>query len=100
MKNDLFTAIGIAIIGTAISFIVCNIFAGEIKPVSIKTVDSSFSVEIAEPNVEVFNYKSVNPTVEVYVGSNECASKDSGGNCIYPDNNQNEPESNSDQGND
>lgn len=85
MKNDLFTSIAIAILGAIISFVVCNLFFGGINPVSVKTVDSSFSIDIAEPNEELFNYKAINPTVEVYIGNN-----DEQNQSVYP----------SDQGND
>ena len=70
MKNDLVTSIAIAIMGIIISFVVCNLLTGTIETVSIKTVDSSFNTDIAEPNPELFNYKAINPTVEVYVGNN------------------------------
>ena len=38
--------------------------------VQFKTVDNS-SYSLAEPDPEVFNFRAVNPTVEVYVGSEE-----------------------------
>lgn len=68
MKTELATAIGTAIAGILIAFFVTNIFIGDIEPVEVKTVDSNISTELAEPDQEVFNYKALNPTVEVYVG--------------------------------
>ena len=85
MKNDLFTSIVVAVLGIVASFIICNFFTGEIEPASVKTVDDSFSIDIAEPNIEVFNYRAINPTVEVYIGDGS---------------EQIQPESSSDQGND
>ena len=70
MKNDLFTSILIAIIGFVAAFVVCNRLVGGIGPESIKTVDISVSADVTDPDVEVFNYKAINPTVEVYVGNN------------------------------
>ena len=71
MKTELFTAIGAAIAGVLIAFFVTNLFIGEIEDVTIKTVDGTVSTDLAEPDPEVFNYKALNPTVEVYVGEGE-----------------------------
>lgn len=69
MKTDLFTSIGVAIVGAVIAFVVCNLLIGPIEPVTFQTVDSDVNADLAEPNVNVFNYKALNPTVEVYVGN-------------------------------
>ena len=71
MKTDLATAIGTAIVGIAIAYILCNLFVGPIEDVSFKTVTSTASADVNDPNPEVFNYKAINPTVEVYVGDCE-----------------------------
>lgn len=71
MKNDLVTSIGVAVVGVLISYFICNLIAGNflvLQEQEIKTVDSSISTEINDPNPEVFNYKAIDPTVEVYVG--------------------------------
>ncbi|MBQ3297111.1 hypothetical protein IJH01_03265 [Candidatus Saccharibacteria bacterium] len=80
MKTELATAIGSAIVGILIAFFITNIFIGEIEEVTVKTVDSTISTELADPNPEIFNYKALNPTVEVYVG--DCAEYDASGECI------------------
>lgn len=81
MKNDLATSIAVAIFGVVAAYFVCNLFAGEAQPYSFYTVDSSASVtELASPNVNVFNYKALNPTVEVYVG--DCKEYDENGECV------------------
>ena len=96
MKTDLATSIGVAIAGILISYFMCNLFVGSIEDVSIKTVDSSFSTEIIEPNPEVFNYRAINPTVEVYVGDSEnCTEFDDDGECL----DGNTTSDNSNQGN-
>lgn len=71
MKSELATAIGSAIIGALIAFFVTNLFLGEIEDVDVKTVNATVSTELAEPDPEVFNYRALNPTVEVYVGDEE-----------------------------
>lgn len=98
MKNDLAISIIAAIFGIIASYFICNIFVGEIEPVSVKTVDGTTSIELAEPNPEIFNYRSINPTVEVYVGDDTtCKEFDSDGNCLT-DTNQNSPDNNSSDG--
>ena len=69
MKTDLASAIGAAIAGVLISYFICNMFIGPIEDFTIKTVDSSnINADLDNPSPEAFNYKSLNPTVEVYVG--------------------------------
>lgn len=79
MKNELVTAIGAAIMGVLIAFFVTNLFIGDIEDVTVKTVESTVSTEVAEPDPEIFNYKALNPTVEVYVG--DCTQYENG-ECI------------------
>ena len=83
MKSELASAIGAAIAGLLIGFFACNLFMGEIQPVDVKTVDGTVSTDLATPNPEVFNYKALNPTVEVYVG--DCTEFDASGDCIEQD---------------
>ena len=80
MKTDLATAIGAAIAGLLIAYFATNFFIGPIESVSFKTVDSSTDTSITEPDPEIFNYRALNPTVEVFVGS--CNNYDQNGNCI------------------
>lgn len=71
MKSELATAIIAAIAGVLIAYFVTNIFMGEISPITFKTVDSSVSADLADPDPEVFNYKALNPTVEIYIGADQ-----------------------------
>ena len=74
MKNDLATSIVVAIVGVLIAYFLSNLLADQLLPIEdqkVKTVDSSFSTEVSDPNPEVFNYKAINPTVEVYVGEDD-----------------------------
>jgi len=80
MKTDLATSIGVAIAGVLISYFVCNLFLGPVEDFTYKTVSSTVSTSITEPDVEVFNYRALNPTVEVYVG--ECDDYDQYGECL------------------
>ncbi len=85
MKTDLASSIGVAIVGVLLAYFICNLFVGPIEDVTVKTVDASLSTDIAEPNPEIFNYRAINPTVEVYVGnSDDCAVLDENGNCTSP----------------
>lgn len=80
MKKDLASSIGVAIVGAIIAYFICNLFIGPIEDVTLKTVDSSVSADLVEPNPELFNYKALNPTVEVYVGN--CSEFNSADECI------------------
>ena len=96
MNKDVISSIAIAIVGVVLSFFLCNLIVGDsIKEETVKTVDSSFSVDLAEPSAEVFNYKAINPTVEVYVGDRgDCRETDSDGKCL--DDNSNSDNDNQD----
>lgn len=78
--TDLFTSIIAAIVGILIAFFVTNIFMGPIEDVTYKKVSSNVDATLSEPDPEIFNYKALNPTVEVYVG--ECEEYNRYGECI------------------
>lgn len=80
MKTDLATTVVAAIVGSAIAFFITNMLIGEIGPFSYKTVNSSVSTDLIDPNPEIFNYRALNPTVEVYIGS--CVEYDTSGACV------------------
>ena len=80
MKTDLFTSIGAAIAGVLIAYFVTNIFIGPIEDVTYKTIESNVNASLTDPDPEIFNYKALNPTVEVYVG--ECEEYNSFGECV------------------
>lgn len=81
MKNDLITSIAIAIFGVFAGYFVCNMFSGQSSPYSFYSVDvPEGSLTLDEPNPEIFNYRALNPTVEVYVG--DCRNFDESGQCI------------------
>lgn len=81
MKKDLFTYIAVFIVGTLMAYFACGLlFSSESESVTIKTVGADITSSVADPDPEVFNYRAINPTVEVYVG--ECSVYDSFGNCL------------------
>lgn len=90
MKTDLMTSIGAAIAGIVIAYFVTNMFLGEPKAVTFKTVDPKLSINLVEPNENVFNSHALNPTVEVYVG--DCDEYDELGQCIEINRNEPAPE--------
>lgn len=81
MKTDLATAIVAAVIGTLAAFFITNQFFGAIDDVTFKTIDGSINTDLVEPDPEVFNYRALNPTVEVYVG--DCDEYNEFGECVY-----------------
>lgn len=80
MKNDLLTTIVIAIVGLVGGFFVTSMLMGEIKSVSVKNIAEGVNADLADPDPEVFNYRALNPTVQVYVG--DCDKRDEFGECI------------------
>ncbi|MBR2767109.1 hypothetical protein IKD67_03465 [Candidatus Saccharibacteria bacterium] len=80
MKNDLITAIIAAVAGVVVSYFVCNMFVGKSGDFSFTAVDSSVNSNLTSPDSELFNYKSLNPTVEVYVGN--CTDVNMYGECV------------------
>lgn len=68
MKTDLISSIGIAIAGVLIAYFVCNLFIPTIEDFTINEVTTKVDSGLSDPNPEIFNYKALNPTVEVYVG--------------------------------
>lgn len=70
MKTDLASSIGVAIVGVLIAYFVCNMFIGPIEDFNVKEVSNKVDTTLVEPSPEIFNYKALNPTIEVYVGNN------------------------------
>lgn len=80
MKTDLATSIGMALFGAILAFVICNLLFGEIEDVKFKTISGKVETSLSEPDENVFNYRALNPTVEVYVG--DCDEFDIYGNCL------------------
>ncbi len=82
MKTDLASSIGLAIVGVIVSYLICNILVNTWTTDSYKvtTIETTVSSDIADPDPNIFNYRSLNPTVEVYVGN--CKEFGADGQCI------------------
>ncbi len=80
MKKELITTIFAAIVGTVVAYFICNMFVSPSENVTIKTLEGNLTYTLAEPDPEIFNYRAINPTVEVYVG--QCQEYDSSGQCV------------------
>ena len=89
MKFDLYTSIGVAVVGIIVAFFVTNLFLPSLEDFKFTAIDDTSNAnssnnynyaDLTEPSNEVFNYDALNPTVEVYVG--ECESYDENGNCL------------------
>ena len=79
MKKDLATAFIAAIAGVLIAYFVTNIFIPPISNFTYSTVNSTGS-DYVDPNIEIFNFRALNPTVEVFVGN--CTEYDENGECV------------------
>ena len=80
MKSDLATSVAVFAVGAIMAYFAGNLFLPPIKTVNIETVEASDNYTITDPDNEVFNYRAINPTVEVYIG--DCTEYDIDGNCI------------------
>lgn len=77
-QSDIFSIIIIASVGTMASYFAVNALLPnpDLARAEVKTIDP-ISVELAEPDSEIFNPTAINPTVEVFVG--ECEDVDQNG---------------------
>lgn len=92
MKTDLATSALAAIVGVIVAYFVCGLFLPEIADVSFDVLDSkNLNYSLAEPNPEIFNYRAVDPTVEVIIHG-DCEIQDSNGNCVDDTTNLETPE--------
>lgn len=80
MKTDIISSAGAAILGIVIAYFACNLLIGDLTDYTVKTIDNEVDATLADPDNDVFNYKAVNPTVEVYVG--QCKEYSEQGECI------------------
>ena len=90
MKFDLYTSIGVAVIGVLVASLEDYKFTA-IDDASNPNSSNGYNyADLTQPSNEVFNYDALNPTVEVYVG--ECEAYDENGNCLEenPDSDNNE----------
>lgn len=69
-RTDIAMIIFIASISVLLSYFIANALVGEAKneAVIVKTADS-INAQVDQPDNRIFNSEAVNPTVEVYIGS-------------------------------
>lgn len=80
MKKDLITLSLTAVVCAIIGYFVSGMFLPTIEDINVKVLETTGDYSLSEPNAEVFNYKAINPTVEVYVG--DCTEYDENGVCL------------------
>lgn len=97
MKRDLATTIIAAIAGVMVAYFITNLFIPEIANFSVKNLSGNTNYTLAQPSDDIFNYRAVNPTVEVYVG--QCAEYNEEGICIDDGISGGQEEENIDEGN-
>ena len=81
MKQDLATSIFAAVVGALVAYFVCEMFLPSFDELSVSITElaNEESFTLAEPDAEIFNFRSVNPTVEVWVG--DCKNLGDNGTC-------------------
>ena len=80
MKKSIITSILVAIIGFTVSFFVAGLMFPGFENFTIKVLDTDTSASVTEPSDDIFNFRAINPTVEVYVG--QCKTYNANGECI------------------
>lgn len=80
MKKDLATSVIAAIIGVLVAYFLCNMMLQPPESVTFSTISASENYTLGSPDPEIFNYRAINPTVEVYVG--QCIEYNQYGECI------------------
>ncbi len=85
MKTDLASSIGLAFVGVIVAYFISNILVGSFTTgdYTVKTIETEVKADIATPDPSIFNYRALNPPVEVYVGN--CKEYDADGQCIDND---------------
>ncbi len=68
-KNDLVLIVVIALVCTALSYVIINSLFSQIQPNEAK-VDTVEAIDsgISEPSKQVFHKDSINPAVQVFIG--------------------------------
>ncbi|MDO4611891.1 MAG: hypothetical protein Q4B29_00280 [Candidatus Saccharibacteria bacterium] len=80
MKTDLATSILAAIVGTVLAYFIVNIFLPPIESFTFSTLSGTNNYSLTEPDEDIFNFRALNPTVEVYVG--DCTNYSETGECL------------------
>lgn len=70
-KFNLVSSVLALVIGAVLSYVVVNLFLGDPADVTFKTIETVITKTTSEPDAEIFNARSIDPTVEVYIGGEE-----------------------------
>ncbi len=70
-KFNITSSVLALVLGAVLAFVVTNVFLGEPEDVVFTTIDRTITKDVSEPDADVFNARSVDPTVEVYIGDGE-----------------------------
>ena len=80
MRKNLITVVATAVIGFLVAYFITNLLYPSLENFQFKNLNTSITSTISAPDTEIFNFRSINPTVEVYVGN--CDDYDENGECI------------------
>ena len=69
-KQEISTSVVVGIIGIVVAYFLFALILPAIENDSFRVLETSTDYSLQQPNDEVFNFRAVNPTVEVYVGNN------------------------------
>ncbi len=69
-KQEISTSVVVGIIGLVVAYFVFSLILPAIENDSFRTLETSTDYSLQAPDDNVFNFRAVNPTVEVYVGNN------------------------------
>lgn len=70
-KQEITTAVVIAVIGIIAAYFIFKMILPGVGGASFWNLSSTSSADLDYPNVNVFNYRAINPTIEVYVGNDQ-----------------------------
>ena len=69
-NNDIVAVVFISIVGAVAAFFAVNALLGDLSDKSVTfNTPAAVTVNLADPDPEIFNLEAINPTVEVYVGN-------------------------------
>lgn len=80
MKKDLITIVITAIAGFLAAYFITNMIFPGLENFTFKNLTDAANFSITEPSEDIFNFRAINPTVEVYVG--QCKEYNAAGECI------------------
>ena len=74
MKESKFNLVSSAValvLGAVAAFVIMNLFLKPPEDVTVKTIENVVTRTASEPDVDIFNFRAIDPTVEVYIGGDK-----------------------------